>query len=162
MSRFTDALIVSPLADGKTWVVLRPFGYDVGREGSGDSVEVAVGFTTDFASIPRIFWFVLPRWGKYGNAAVIHDWLYWSQSRSRRASDDIMSEAMGVLLVPSWQRYPIYWAVRGLGWIAWIRNQWDRQAGLDRVISDAVFKSTQISPRPGMIVSAWRHFLGGR
>jgi hypothetical protein len=28
MSRFTDALVVSPLADGKTWVILRDFGYD--------------------------------------------------------------------------------------------------------------------------------------
>jgi len=28
MSRFTDVLVVSPLADGKTWVILRDFGYD--------------------------------------------------------------------------------------------------------------------------------------
>ena len=40
MSRFTDALVVSPMADGKTWVTLRPFSYDVGEEGSGDTVDL--------------------------------------------------------------------------------------------------------------------------
>ena len=63
MSRFTDILLVSPLADGKTWVVMRDFGYDVGTEGSTDRIDVAVGFQTDFASVPRLFWTVLPKWG---------------------------------------------------------------------------------------------------
>ena len=160
MSRFTDALIVSPLADGKTWVVLRPFGYDVGEEGSGDSVDVAIGFTTDFASVPRFFWIVLPRWGKYGNAAVIHDWLYWAQTRSRKTADEIMFEAMGVLSVPTWKRYIIYKAVRMLGWIAWKRSQWDRDAGLDRVITSAALKSTQETQRPGLFQRTWRHYVG--
>src|SRR5438046_10170088 len=73
MSRFTEALVVTPLADGNTWVIVRPFGYDVGREGSGDRIDVRMGFMTDFGSIPRLFWIALPKWGKYGNAAVIHD-----------------------------------------------------------------------------------------
>lgn len=76
MSRFTDVLVVSPLADGKTWVILRDFGYDVGAEDSGDHIDVAIGFQTDFATIPRLFWVILPKWGRYGNATVIHDWLY--------------------------------------------------------------------------------------
>ena len=156
MSRFTSALVVSPLADGKTWVLLETFGYDVGELGSGDSVEVAAGFCTDFASIPRIFWAVLPRWGKYGNAAVVHDWLYWKQRRSRRASDDIMLEAMGVLSVPVYQKYPIYWAVRAFGWIAWRRNQWDRQANLERVIPCKTLEATQESQRPGLMTRTWR------
>ncbi len=71
MSRFTRALVVSPLADGKTWVLVEPFAYDVGELGSGDTIEVRRGFMTDFASIPRLFWIALPKWGKYGNAAVI-------------------------------------------------------------------------------------------
>ena len=40
MSRFTDVLLVSPLADGRTWVIQRDFGYDIGEEGSGDTIEV--------------------------------------------------------------------------------------------------------------------------
>ena len=161
MSRFTDALVVSPMADGNTWIVLRPFGYDVGEEGSGDTVEVEIGFTTDFASIPRMFWFVLPRWGKYGNAAVIHDWLYWVQIRSRREADDIMLEAMGVLEVPAWQKCVIFWTVRLLGGISWRRNQWDREAGFDRVISCETVKATDRAGRPGLLHRTLRHYVSG-
>src|SRR5437870_2938357 len=83
MSRFTDILLVSPLADGSTWVIMRDFGYDVGAEASGDHIEVAVGFQTDFATIPRPFWIILPKWGRYGNATVIHDWLYCTPAHPR-------------------------------------------------------------------------------
>ena len=152
MSQFTDALVVSPLADGKTWVLIQPFGYEVGAEGSGDAVDVSIGFMTDFASIPRIFWVVLPKWGKYGNAAVVHDWLYWSQDRIRADADQIMFEAMGVLAVPDWKRYAIYWAVRAFGGIAWARNIWDKEYGFDRVLRGAKLKATRLSGRPGL----WR------
>lgn len=104
MSRFTQSLIVSPLSDGQTWVLLKDFGYDVKEEGSGEVIDVPVGFKTDFASVPRIFWAILPRWGRYGNAAVIHDYCYWSQTYSRKVSDQIFLEAMGVLGVPVIQK----------------------------------------------------------
>lgn len=79
MSVFTENLIVSPLPDGNTWVLRRKFSYDVGQEGSGETIAVPAGFITDFASVPRPLWAVFPKWGKYGNAAVIHDYLYWVQ-----------------------------------------------------------------------------------
>ena len=40
MSRFTDVLLVSPLADGKTWVIMRDFGYEVGRMGHAPMVPL--------------------------------------------------------------------------------------------------------------------------
>jgi hypothetical protein len=49
MSHFTEILIVSPLADSRTWCLRKEFGYDVGREGSGETISVPVGFLTDFA-----------------------------------------------------------------------------------------------------------------
>ena len=55
MSRFTSILLVSPPADGKTWVLMRAFWCDVGVEGSQDQVTVPVGFEMDFASIPCPF-----------------------------------------------------------------------------------------------------------
>ncbi len=122
MSRFTEPLVVTPRPDGRTWIVLSDFGYEVGKVGSGDVINVPIGFHTDFASIPRPLWVIFPRWGKYGNAAVIHDWLYWDQPRSREAADDILLKAMGDLKVSPWQKYPIYWAVRLGGWWAWWRN----------------------------------------
>ncbi len=157
MSRFTRALVVSPLADGKTWVLVEPFAYDVGELGSGDTIEVRRGFMTDFASIPRLFWIALPKWGKYGNAAVIHDWLYFSQERSREEADGIFLEAMGVLEVPRWQKLPIFYAVRWFGWFAWKRNQWDREAGYSRVMGELELKSTVRSDRPGFIRQGIRH-----
>ena len=123
MSRFTEPLVVTPRPDGKTWILLCGFGYEVGEEGSGDVINVDIGFQTDFASVPRPLWVFLPRWGKYGNAAVIHDYLYWEQLRSRKDSDDILLEGMVVLEVSFIKRYAIFWAVRLGGWWAWWRNQ---------------------------------------
>jgi len=123
MSRFTEPLVVTPLPDGKTWVILSDFGYEIGEEGSGNTINVPIGTYTDFASIPRTLWAVFPRWGKYGNAAVIHDWMYWDQSRSRKEADDIFLEGMEVLKVPKWKRRAIYSAVRTFGRIAWKSNQ---------------------------------------
>jgi hypothetical protein len=123
MSRFTEPLVVTPLPDGHTWILLCEFGYEIGQEGSKDVIDVPIGFHTDFASIPRIFWIFLPRWGKYGNAAVIHDYLYWEQSRSRKEADDILLESMAVLEVGLIKRYLIYWAVRFWGWWSWWDNQ---------------------------------------
>lgn len=123
MSRFTDELLVSPLSDGRTWVICSDFGYDVGEEGSGDTIDVPVGFKTDFASVPRLLWSIMPRWGRYGNAAVIHDFLYWQQERTRAEADMIFLEAMFVLKVTRFKRFLIYYAVRLFGWIAWGRNR---------------------------------------
>src|SRR2546428_590675 len=66
MSRFTDVLLVSPLADGRTWVIMRDFGYDVGTEASGDRIDVAVGFQTQFPTIPRPLRILLAARGRLG------------------------------------------------------------------------------------------------
>ena len=44
-----------------------------------EPVQVPVGFVTDFASIPRLFWSLLRPDGLYAYAAIIHDYLYWEQ-----------------------------------------------------------------------------------
>ncbi len=53
MSRFTEVLLVSPLADGRTWITRKEFGYDVGEEGSDDTIDVSIGFMTDFCQCPQ-------------------------------------------------------------------------------------------------------------
>lgn len=159
MSRFTSILLVSPLADGKTWVLMREFGYGVGIERSTDQIILPVGFETDFASIPRLFWAILPKWGKYGNAAVIHDWLYWEQQRPRAAADAVLLEGMVVLGVSTLVRYIIYSAVRLFGWAAWYRNQADRADGYARVVLTAPIKATTTSQRRAQYVQIARHLL---
>ncbi len=160
MSVFTTALIVSPLSDGKSWVLLENFKYHVGTIESDDIVEAKKGFATDFASVPRIFWFVIPKWGKYGNASVIHDWLYWEQgARSRKEADDIFLEAMGCLDVKKWKMYTMYYAVRWFGGIAWYRNSADKLSDFNRVIDTSKIKATSSSKRPGTINRLYKHYF---
>jgi hypothetical protein len=144
MSRFTEVLLVSPLADGKTWVTRKEFGYDIGEEGSGNTIDVPIGFMTDFASVPRLLWAILPRWGKYGNAAVIHDYCYWDQSRSRKESDLIFREAMQVLEVLACTRSLMYWAVRLFGYFAWQGNTRMKNKGLSRIAEVMPVRSTDV------------------
>ncbi len=160
MSAFTEPLLVSPLDDGRTWVTMRPFGFDVGAEGSGDRVDVALGFMTDFASIPRPLWVLLPKWGRYGNASVIHDWLYWRQERLRPAADRIFLEGMVALRVGWLTRTLIYLAVRTFGGLAWVRNRADRRSGFDRVLRPLVLVRGMSSNRRGQYVQLARYAAG--
>ena len=130
MSRFTEILTVSPLPDGRSWVLRKPFGYDVGFEDSGETIEVPAGFTTDFASIPRFLWSILPCWGKYGNAAVIHDYCYWEQKYTRKRADKIFREAMGVLRVSRIKIWFLYRTVRLFGGIHWHAKRKDKENGI--------------------------------
>lgn len=122
MSSFTTPLIVSPLPDGRNWKLVEPFEYHIGTKESADVISVPAGFVTDFASIPRIFFF-LPDWATYSKSAVLHDWEYHAKEMSRAYADFIFLEAMLV----DWRNYKSryfmayieYWAVRLFGGLAW-------------------------------------------
>jgi len=62
-------------------------------------VVVPAGFVTDLASIPTIFYSVLRPDGIYAHAAVIHDYMYWTQAHSRIAADLVFKRAMEYLEV---------------------------------------------------------------
>jgi hypothetical protein len=55
---------------------------------------------------------------------------------------------LGVGLITRWV---IFLAVRWFGWIAWIRNQADRAAGFNRVLSAIQLKAMTRSQRPGSL-----------
>lgn len=76
------------------------------------AVTVPPGFVTDFASIPRIFWSVLRPDGEYAYAAVVHDYLYWTQTRSREEADHIFKMAMEDFEIGVSKADVIYNAVR--------------------------------------------------
>lgn len=124
MSSFTKPLTVTKLKSGM-WKVEREFTYHVGDEKSKETITVPLGFNTDFASVPRLFWMILPPDGRYSQAAVLHDHLYsvrgkTKQKRYTRAGcDRIFKEAMKVLGVGFWKRGTMYNAVRSFGWIGW-------------------------------------------
>lgn len=102
------------------WRVQQPFRYYLGTKGSNQWVAIPAGYLTDGASVPQIFWSVIPRWGLYGQAAVVHDYLceYLSitedgvpKSITRSRADDILLEAMQVLEVPEFTAATIEAAV---------------------------------------------------
>ena len=141
MSIFTKPLIVTPYPDGKTWRLTEEFDFAIGAENSGKTVDVPKGFATDFASVPSLLWFILPKWGKYGNAAVIHDYLYYDQSTSRFEADKIFLEGMIVLDVPLWQRFCLYTGVRIGGWWPWWMNARKKALGYRKTATAGPLKS---------------------
>ena len=73
---------LDPLLDGKSFRVIEPITYQTG----GFQFVVPAGFITDFASMPL----KMARWGKYGWAAILHDFLYSKDSKfnfSRKQAD---------------------------------------------------------------------------
>lgn len=107
--------------DGEQWEVTAPFEY---HSNNGEIIKIPVGFFTDMASIPKLFWsFIGSPTGCYGPSAVIHDYLYFCKRFTRRKADMIFLEAMKVLGVPLWKRLVMFWAVRLFAFIAWNRRK---------------------------------------
>ncbi|WP_348235539.1 DUF1353 domain-containing protein, partial [Salmonella enterica] len=71
---FTSPAIMEMLGHYK-WPVYEPFSFYL-SEDKNDVIEVAVGFVTDLASVPGIFWSLLAADAEYAKAAIIHDYLY--------------------------------------------------------------------------------------
>jgi len=97
--------------DGRNWRVAA--GFDFESEVLDAIVSIPVDFVTDFASIPRAFWSLLPPTGTYGKAAVVHDFLYRTPGFATRAqADAVLREAMEILNVGWLTRQIIYRGVR--------------------------------------------------
>lgn len=105
-----------------------------GQGGDFQAVEVPVGFVTDLASIPRIFWSELRPDGDYAHAAVIHDYLYWTQTLPRDRADEIFRFEMQDLRVQNRTIAAIYRAVRVFGGSAWDNNARLKVNGEKRVL----------------------------
>lgn len=97
-------------------------------------VTAPTGFVTDFASVPRPFWALLPPDDEYVTAAVIHDWLYWSQTTSRSVADLALKDCMVELGVSSIKVAAIYEAVSLFGGAAWDSNAALKAKGEGRVL----------------------------
>ena len=108
--------------DGRTWRLTHRFEFM--SEVTESVIDIPDGFLTDFASIPRGLWNVLPPTGLYGKAAVVHDWLYKTRKATthlvdRAEADAVLLESMEVLGVGRFTRLAIYAGVRLGGWAAW-------------------------------------------
>jgi hypothetical protein len=77
---------------------------------------VPEGFVTDFASIPRLFWSLLPPDDyQYTAASIVHDRLYETHEMTRPEADKVFYRAMAIYHTPKWKRVIMYLAVRLFG-----------------------------------------------
>ena len=138
-----------PFADGKNWTLLEPVPYSI--KATGESGEVPRGFVTDFASIPAAARGILEPYGRYGRAAVVHDYLYWKNEPPREKADRAFKELMESSGTPAALRGTMYQAVRDFGKASWDRNRKEWLLGLPRIIPEA-----RIDSIPGNLT--WREF----
>lgn len=116
MAQFLDSLTVTEIDDDVFEVTGQPFRYQSDIVGL---VSVPVGFRTDFASVPRIGFIYALLGNTAHQAAVIHDWAYYSDLMDRETADKVLLEAMEATGIEPWKRKAIYWGVRLGGWKAW-------------------------------------------
>lgn len=109
-----DSTVDVRQVDDQDWETLRALPYHAKTE----DFEVPVQEGTDFASVPRVFVWFIPRYGRYTKAAILHDYLCRiavPQGRiSRIDADGIFRQAMRELGVPFLRRW-IMWAAVRLG-----------------------------------------------
>jgi len=120
--------------DGTRFATTKAYRYRVGA--TRHEIVVPEGFVTDYASIPAgPFRALFERQGRYSRAALVHDYLYWSQSCSRAQADNLFMIAMTELGVRERERGPIYQAVRLGGESAWNENTREYRSGLPRIVA---------------------------
>ena len=146
------APVVKPFADSSNWVLVEPLEYRL--LDSEHVIRVPAGFVTDFASVPRLAWTVMSPFDRHGRAAVVHDWLYWTQACTREQSDKIMLLGMIESGVPNVKRVAIHTALRLAGSVAWNHNAAERAKGLPRIVS-----GSEISPPAEAIWPLYRQSL---
>ena len=122
-----------PFAQMDYWFLAAPVTW-THPDTKPSKIVVPRGFVTDFASIPRAFWSLFPPIGSYGLPAIMHDWLYWTQSLDRKTSDLLFYMAMCEMQTSRWKRYPIYSSLRLFGWTAWHANARAKTAGERRIL----------------------------
>lgn len=114
----TDLLVAPATSSMRRWRLARDFVVHIRmRVRETDALEVQSltipkGFETDFASVPRIFHSIFPPTGRYGVAALVHDYLCVEKPVTRQEADAIFYDLMKRYDVKSWKAKVMYAAVR--------------------------------------------------
>lgn len=77
--------------DGTNWELIDSFSYIDEELGL---IIVPSGFTTDFASIPKIFWSIFGAPSNYAPSAIIHDYICRNKIFDRKKCDQVFYRAM--------------------------------------------------------------------
>jgi hypothetical protein len=108
---FIEGSVTVEEIDANTWLVLEPVIY----QGNKRTFTVPPGFETDFASVPKVFTWLIPRYGVYTKAAILHDYLCATKPVNRSDADGIFRRAMRELGVSFLRRWIMWAAVRAGG-----------------------------------------------
>jgi hypothetical protein len=144
--------------DADRWALVDALIY----QGRRDRFVVPAGFRTDFASVPRPVTWLIPRFGAYTLAAVLHDWLVSEGLRTgvvtSRQADGLFRRVMRESGVPVLRRW-LMWA--GVRWSALTEE--DRRPGwlfsAPGVLAVSVLAAPVVLPPallivPGLVVYA--------
>jgi hypothetical protein len=99
-------------AGAEAWELIEPLAY----RGRRQRFVVPAGFRTDLTTVPRVVVWLVPRWGLYTRAAVLHDWLCTVGIRTRavtaRDADGIFRRVLRESGVPVLRRWLMWCGVR--------------------------------------------------
>ncbi|RDI49757.1 DUF1353 domain-containing protein [Nocardia mexicana] len=94
--------------DAESWRICQPIEY----RGEYQTFVVPSGFRTDFASVPRALVWLVPRYGAFTRAAILHDYLTRGDEVSRADADGLFRRALRETGVSVPQRWMMWAAVR--------------------------------------------------
>lgn len=101
--------------DAGLWTLTQPLRY----QGNVDLFTVPPGFETNYASVPRAFWFIVSPTGRHSLPAVLHDYLYCAGLTTRADADGLFRRTMREAGVSYAVRWSMYYAVRTFGKKYW-------------------------------------------
>lgn len=110
-------LILEPISNGKA-ILLEEYVYEI----NGYLIRVPKSFITDGASVPKSLQWLYNPYGKYINAAVIHDYLYSTYNNTginRTLADKIFKHIMKETGVDNRTVRRFYNAVKYFGETSW-------------------------------------------
>jgi hypothetical protein len=109
---FESTSVTVRRVDDRRWAVVEELVY----RGKRDRFVVPAGFLTDFATVPRVVVWLIPRFGRYTLAAILHDWLVTQGLRTgvvtSREADGIFRRVMRESGVPVLRRWLMWCGVR--------------------------------------------------
>ncbi|TFV89500.1 DUF1353 domain-containing protein [Blastococcus sp. CT_GayMR16] len=163
---FEPGSLVVRRIDASRWATVDPLVY----RGRRDRFVVPAGFRTDFASVPRVVTWLVPRFGAYTLAAILHDWLCTEGLRTgavtSRQADGLFRRVMRESGVPVLRRW-LMWA--GVRWGALVDERRRRGWGISApgVLAVSVLAAPLVVPpavviAPGLLVFALAEWLVAR
>lgn len=108
-SPFGDLSVTQDPADESYWILDQPLTYN----GNAGSYTVDANFRTNYASVPNVYRWLIPRSGRYAKPSVLHDW-QWSVNSTvpRCEADRIFRDVLHEAGVSALRRWLMWGAVR--------------------------------------------------